>query len=65
MSEHHDRIEEIQSLIALVANTKGEPTHVTVAWDNCTLGEVVICDNDNERNEVLAVLRRELKRIMH
>lgn len=65
VTAHEDEVEALRLLVELLQSPEGQAVPVRIACDDGTIKEIVIGSNEAERKDVLALLRRQLSRILH
>lgn len=63
--EHDNDVEALCLLAELLQAADGKPVCVRVACDDGTIREIEVGVNDEERLEVLALVRRRLMQLLH
>lgn len=64
-SDHEDQVEALRLLVELLESGEAECMPVRVACDDGTIMGLEVGASEEERQEILAILRRQLSRILH
>lgn len=64
-TEHEDQVEALRLLMDLLQSSDGQSVPVRIACDDGTTREIEVGANEQERQEVLAMVREQLRRILH
>lgn len=64
-SEHQDEVEALRLLVELLQSNDGKAVPVRIACDDGSIREIEVGSSEAERQEVLAMVRRQLSRILH
>lgn len=65
VTDHQDQVEALRLLVELLQSADGRAVPLRVACDDGTIKEIELGGSKEERQEVLAILRRQLRRILH
>ena len=65
VTAHEEEVEALRLLVELLQSSDGKSVPVQIACDDGTIREIIVGENETERQEVLAMLRRQLSRILH
>lgn len=65
LTEREDEVEHLRQLMELLQSSAGASVPLRVACDDGTCREIEVGESEEERQEVLAVLRRQLRRMLH
>ena len=64
-TEHEDEVEALRLLVELLQSADGKPVPLRIACDDGMVKEIEVGANEEERQEVLAMVRRRLRLILH
>lgn len=64
-TEHEDEVEALRLLLELLQSADGKPVPVRIACADGTIKEIEVGASEDERQEVLAMVRRRLRCILH
>lgn len=63
-TEHEEQVEALRLLVELLLSTD-EAVPVNVTCDDGTIKEIEVGASEAERQEAIAILRRQLSRMLH
>ena len=65
VTAHEDEVEALRLLVELLQSPEGKAVPLRIACDDGTIKEIVVGESEAERQEVLALIRRQLSRKLH
>lgn len=64
-TEHEDQVEALRLLVELLQSSDGKSVPLRIACEDGTIREIEVGASEQERQEVLAIVREQLRHLLH